>query len=676
MTSEMTVEIEHKTTFANGIDFGGSGCYQRLSGRVRLAIDPEVQENSAVIDLDLAPRNAAGQVEFDADLCILRPDHLEQGNRRALFDFGNRGHKRALAMFNDAPGDNAQPGSDAGTGFLMRRGYSIVWVAWEGDILPGDERMTVRLPIASHEGEQISGQVRRVFIADCPGTSCMRLSGFNSAKGYATASRDTRHAVLTRRQYTESQPVTVPPGDWQFARLEVSTPHSESGEAVESAVVSSDEHIYLPGGFKPGWIYELVYTAVDPLVMGLGYVAVRDLISFLKYGERDSADTVNPLREGDTRLEKVYCFGRSQTGRVIRDFVYQGFNADGQNRRVFDGAFCHVAGAGRICNNHRWSQPVRLASYQHEDRYSYSDRFPFAYEATEDHLTGQQDGLLKRPDTDPLWIHTQTSGEMWHRHGSLVHTNTRGNDLAQGDRIRIYLWSSSQHLPRRMGDTMVSDFSQHAINDIVATTPLFRALLDHLDRWVTDGTPPPPSRVPLRSNGGLVSIEEWRVQFPVIPAAVTPREPNRLPLWDYGPDADRGYLTIDPPQQVGADDYSVLLPAVDADGNETAGIRMPLVRVPLGTATGWNIRARGSSPGAMACMWGSFIPFPVSRAERLATGDPRASIEERYDGEEDFLHQLTRTTHDLAQEGFLLLDEDLKSVRDRARQVWRLVTAQ
>ena len=361
---------------------------------------------------------------------------------------------------------------------------------------------------------------------------------------------------------------------------------------------------------------------------------------------------------------------------MIRDFVYQGFNADGRNRPVFDGAFCHVAGAGRICNNHRWSQPVRLASYQHEDRYSYSDRFPFAYETTEDHLTGQQDGLLARPDTDPLWIHTQTSGEMWHRHGSLVHTDTRGNDLAQGENVRIYLWASSQHLPRATSETMVSDFSQHPINDIVATTPLFRSLLDHLDRWVTDGVPPPPSRVPLHSEGELVSIEEWRLQFPAIPSSATPREPNRLPLWDYGPDADRGYITIDPPQQVGADEYEVLLPAVDADGNEIAGIRMPLVRVPLGTGTGWNIRARGSSPGAMACMWGSFIPFPVSRAERLATGDPRASIEERYDGEEDFLHQLTKAAYDLAQEGFLLLDEDLESVRDRARQVWCMVTAQ
>jgi hypothetical protein len=675
MAPDLILEIEQRTSFADGTDFGASGAYERLLGRVRLATDPDAPENRSVIDLDLAPRNSVGQVEFDADLCILRPARLERGNGRALFDFGNRGNKRALAMFNDAPDNNdPQRRSDAGTGFLMRRGYSIVWVAWEGDILPGDDRMTVRLPVISQEGEQISGQVRRVFIADCPGTFCLRLSGFNSARGYATASRDTRKAALTRRQYTESDPVGVSAADWQFARLDASTPHAESGQSAESAVVPSDEHIYLPGGFEPGWIYELVYTAVDPLVMGLGYVAVRDLVAFLKYEDRDSAGTENPLRDSEKRLEKVYCFGRSQTGRVIRDFVYQGFNSDGQKRRVFDGAFCHVAGAGRICNNHRWSQPVRLASYQHEDRYSYSDRFPFAYTATEDHLTGQRDGLLKRSDTDPFWIHTQTSGEMWHRHGSLVHTDTRGNDLEPGDNVRIYLWSSSQHLPRRIGEIMVTDFSQHLVNDAVATTPLFRALLDHLDRWATDGTPPPASRVPLGSTGELVAIEEWRLQFPLIPSSVTPAQPNRLPVWDYGSDADRGYISIDPPQQVAAEEYAVLIPAVDDDGNERAGIRMPLVRVPLGTATGWNIRARGSSPGAMACMWGSFIPFPVTRAERLATGDPRASIEERYDGEEDFLQQLTRATHDLADEGFLLLDEDLESVQNWARQVWRMVT--
>ena len=200
MTPELIVEIEQKTWFAEGIDFGARGRYQRLVGRVRLATDPEAPENRSVIDLDLAPRSAAGKVEFDADLCILRPEHLERGNRRALFDFGNRGNKRVLAMFNDAPNNNdPQSRIDAGTGFLMRRGYSIVWVAWEGDILPGDERMTVGLPVASNEGKQISGQVRRVFLADRPGTFCMRLSGSNSARGYSTASRDTRQAVLTRR---------------------------------------------------------------------------------------------------------------------------------------------------------------------------------------------------------------------------------------------------------------------------------------------------------------------------------------------------------------------------------------------------------------------------------------------------------------------------------------------
>ena len=328
MQTQIELIIEERDNIAEGQTFGDVGGYTRLVGRVELAVDPAAPENQSVVDLDKAPRNAQGLVEFSTDLSILKPQELARGNQCLFFDFGNRGNKRALVMFNDAPTDRCndpQAPEDVGTGFLMRRGYSVVWTAWEGDILPGDDRMTIQLPVATENGDPITGRVRSEFIVDHPGVYCLPLSGRNFGHSYPTASLDTGQATFTRRQYVKNERIPIAPDEWHFAQLRTSDPHPESGRSTDSAIVPADQYVYLPAGFEPGWIYELTYTAKDPLVMGLGYVAVRELVSFLKYRTEDRAGNPNPLRQEDSGMKRAHCFGRSQTGRAIRDFIYQGF---------------------------------------------------------------------------------------------------------------------------------------------------------------------------------------------------------------------------------------------------------------------------------------------------------------------------------------------------------------
>ncbi len=652
MTSQIELRISERIAFAGDHACGDTGAYERISGRVHFAVDPHASAQATVVDLDKAPIDDHGLVRFAADFMILKPREMERANRRVFYDYGNRGHKRALQFFNDAPHSNAPISlAHAGNGFFMRRGYAVAWLAWEGDMLPGDGRMVLDVPVASDNGRPITGRVRVEYLADTPGITCFPLSGRIAAHSYATASLDTRDAVLTRRRYPYDRPQVIPGNQWQFACVEAGV--GGETQSIERAVVPSSRHIHFPAGFQPGWIYELVYTAKDPLIHGLGHVAVRDFISFLKYAEADAAGQPNPLRG----VEKAYAWGRSQTGRCLRDFVYRGFNADARGRRVFDGVLPHVAGAGRKWLNHRFASPIVSGGQQYEDHFNIADSFPFSYAWSTDHLTGRQDAILKRPDTDPLVIHTQTGTEYWVRRGSLAHTDTQGNDLKQPDTVRVQCWASSQHfadpLPRAPSRGIGQNYS-----NIVSTSMFFRANLDAMDRWATDGTTPPPSRIPTRADGTLVSIDEWRRQFPAIPGIATPRAPNALPLLDFGPDVERGILK-EPPDVVAGRQYTVLVPAVDRDGNDMPGVRAPMVAAPLGTYTGWNPRARGHGHGAQLRFEGSYIPFPESPQEREATGDPRLSILERYPDKAAYVAAITTAARELVAQG-LMLEEDVE----------------
>jgi hypothetical protein len=663
MTNLIELSVSDRRAFADGHEFGDVGPYERLSGRAVFAVDPLATPQRDVVDLENAPRDADGLVRFEADFMILKPLDMARGNRRLFYDYGNRGHKRALQFFNDARHSNDPLSLEhAGNGFFMRRGYTVAWAAWEGDLLPGNGRMVLDVPVATDGGRPITGRVRTEIIVDGPPVRTLPLSGRIAAHSYPTVSMDTRDALLTRRRYPYDPPETIPSDQWCFAQ-EFAGLGAET-KLAEQALIPSDRFIHYPAGFEPGWIYELLYTAKDPKVMGLGHVVVRDFVSFLKY-DRSGA---NPLGGA----EKAYGWGRSQTGRCLRDFVYRGYNADAAGRRVFDGVMPHVAGAGRKWLNHRFATPIVSGGQQYEDHFNIADSFPFSYAMSTDHLTGKSDAILKRPDTDPLVFHTQTATEYWVRRGSLVHTDTQGNDLPQPETARVYCWASSQHSADPLLPGPQRGIGQNYSNN-VATSALFRAMMDAMDAWATDGTRPPDSRVPMRADDSLVDYETWRKQFPAIPGVATLAEPNALPLLDFGPDSERGILREPPTMVHGRNDpdrargltYTVLVPSVDDDGNDIPGVRVPIVAAPLGTYTGWNPRERGYGHGIQWRFEGSYIPFPETISERIATADPRPSILERYPDKAAYVEAIIAAARALVEQR-LLLEEDVARAAEAA----------
>jgi len=661
MTNQITLEITERVSFANGQEFGAAGAYERLKGRAHFAVDPAAAANVGVCDIDKAPVNADGLVEFASDIFIYRPVDAAKANKRVFYDYGNRGNQRAIQFFNDAPPSNAPlTSAEAGNGFLFRRGYTFVCCAWQADLLAGDGRMLLDVPVATAGGRPLTGLVRSEITPESTGTATYPLSGWINTRSHPTASMDTATATLTKRRYATSERQVIPADQWQFARDAGGI--GLDGVARQSAIVPSATDIYMASGFEPGWIYELVYTGQDPLVLGLGHVAVRDFISFLKYGAQDAAGNANPL--ADIGIEKAYGWGRSQTGRIIRDFIYLGHNADAQGRQVFDGVLPHVAGGGLMWLNHRFANGVVPAGQEYEDHYNCADRFPFSYAETTDHLTGKTDAILKRPDTDPLVIHSQTATEYWQRRGSLVHTDTQGNDLDQPDTVRVFMWGSSEHFADPNLKKPSHGVCQN-LSNVVRTSMLFRALLDALDAWATDGTAPPANRCPRRDDGTLVSADAWRANFPVIPGLALPRGPAGLPLLDFGPDFENGVLSKEPPDVVDAAGYPTLVPATDADGNDLGGVRAPMVEAPLATYTGWNLRARGFGEGAKYKFSGSTVVFPETADERAATGDPRAAIEERY-ADLDAYKAAIRAAAEALVADRLMLAEDIERCVDWA----------
>ncbi|MBF2761177.1 MAG: hypothetical protein ISN28_13100 [Ectothiorhodospiraceae bacterium AqS1] len=663
MPEIVRLEIDEREDFADGHRFDPSGAYERLEGKAHFSVNPDHPAWADIVDLDKVARNGQGLVEYASDFCILKPKD-GAGNRRLLFAYGNRGNKRELQFFNDAPATN-HPRSlaDAGNGFLMRRGYSVVWVAWEGDLLPGDGRLCLDLPVASHpDGSSITGIVRREFIADSAGISTFPLSGQASTRSYPAVCLDPARATLTKRRYPDSPRIQIAGDRFAFARIEYS-PSALDAQGTESALVESDSHLHLFDGFEPGFIYELVYTACDPRPYGAGHAVVRDVVDFLRH-EEDPAR--NPLAGS---IDRAYAWGRSQTGRCIRDFVYQGYNAAPSGGRIFDGVMPHVSGAGLMWMNHRFARVVSPAGQQYEDHDNCADRFPFAYGPSTDHSSGIEDAILKRPDTDPLVIHTQSASEYWQRRGSLVHTDTRGNDLEPPENVRIYLWSSSQHFANPRVSALPSPGICRHLENIVQTSMFLRAMLDALDAWVSKGVPPPASRIPKRSDGSLVTFEAWAAQFPDIPGVAKPRSPNLLPRLDFGPDFSKGLLQ-EPPRLISDDSegagYAILVPAVDADGNDVAGARAPMVAAPLCTYTGWNLRRKGFGHGAMHVLSGSAIPFPDSEDEAKWSGDLRLPISMRYGSVEDYLQAIENAAKLLVADR-LMLEEDIEGAVERAR---------
>lgn len=659
------VQIDRREPFAEGQSFGAVGPYEKLVGSIFLEVDPNDPANARITDVELAPRNARGMVEVRTDFYLIKPVDPSRGSGKLLYDVHNRGGKVVLGTMNGAGGnDPDRPGS----GFLMERGFSILWTGWSGDVLPGDGRLTADVPVATNDGEPITGRVyselesggyqlyRNNFIerttegADQPLHSIPLDWG--PTRSYPAVSLDNRDAVLTMRPARDVAAVEIPRDRWGFAR-------EENGQAVPDPT-----RLYVQDGFRLGWLYDLVYTARDPRVTGLGFVAVRDPVSFFRYADADDDGNANPLAGA---IRHAFAFGTSQSGRFLNHFVYEGFNDDLRGRWVFDGILIDVGGSGKGIFNYRFGQTTRHGS-QHEENLIASDFFPFATVPQTDPVTGKTDDMLARARRSghvPKIFFEQTSTEYWSRAASLVHTDVQGrHDVEVDPSVRIYFIAGVAHTSLTGG---------HYDNPLNRTSraPISRALFVALDDWVTQGIEPPASTYPRMDDGTLVDLATYRTRFPSIPNVRAPAvvyAPLRL---DPGPRwYTEGIADIVPPRA--GEPYRTLVPVVNEDGNEIAGIRLPDIAVPVATLTGWNPRAAAWGADGMLTRWmGSLLEFPHTPSERAATRDPRRSILERYPTREVYLREYEAAAQRLVQQRYLLADDAAALVRTAAqRQYW------
>jgi hypothetical protein len=621
-----------------------------LTGKASIAIDPGERDLPFICDLDLAPRNAQGLVEFQAVLDIVKPVDLSRGNRRLLLDFSNRGNRGAFTRLNDGGGADLSKQSYAGNGFLNRLGYTVVWCGWQGDLVYNGNNVVAFLPEARLNGQPLRGQVRQEFVVDRRGVLSMPVSGNANIRCYPVLNRAT--ATLTMREKETDPRVPVPSSDWDLARAVLTESRVD--------VTPSNTDLFLKEGFRPGWIYELNYETEGSRVMGLGFAGVREVVSFLRYGNKDANGISNPLAGA---VDKAYAYGASLAGRVVREYVYEGWNRDSEGRKAFDAVLTHT-GIGRLFHNMRFAQVGRYPR-QHEEHSWPAERYPFNFTPVPDPFSGKLDSVLKRPDSDPLIVHCHTSSEYWERHGSLTHTDPRdGRDVEMPEGVRMYCLAGSPHAaiaadnPRWIGQLQPNNMSPQ---------PFLRACFVLMDRWATDGVAPPPSRVPRRADGELVSPEEALKRFPKIPGVNLPSNISRLPYWNYGPDFDRGIMSLFPPEAVPGKEYPLQVPQVDADGNDLGGVRYPDMVVPVATYLGWALRKAGFAEGELLMTNGCIIPFARTKAERSAKGDPRPSIEERYPSHEAYVKAVQGAVEGLVKER-LMLEQDAERYIEAARQ--------
>ena len=630
------LRVERREVVLGGQAFGAAGPYEKLVGTVDFEIDPSLPQNRRIVDIDLAPRNANGLVAFSADFYLLKPVDPRRGNGRLFYEAGNRGSKRILPVFQEAA-NSADPTTAAefGNGALMAQGFSLLWMGWQWDVPEG--RMRMEIPIATNGGTPITGWVRGNFIPGANATSASVADRGHEPYPVVEPS-SAEHRLLVRTLPTDP-PREIARNTWRF-----------TGPGT----------VTLDRGFEPGLIYDVVYRARDPRVIGVGVAGTRDLISFFKHAD---AAAGNPM----PGIRLALGWGVSQTGRFLRHLVYEGFNEDERGRRVFDGVFDQVGGAGRGSFNHRFGQQSR-DQLQHFNILYPVDMFPFTDAEQTDPETGLTDGLIARAThsgTVPKFFHLLTDSEYFNRAGSLVHTDVSGTrDVPPPPTSRIYFISSAPHIvgafpPAPFGDP---DFKGRASMNTLVYTPVIRALFRALDRWVADDVEPPPSRYPLLSDGTLVAADA--PGWPTIPGFPRPAAPMTTYRLDFGPDWSRGIITIEPPAIGKA--FVSRVPAVDDAGNDRAGIRLPEIAVPLATHTGWNYRDPSiGAPGRLASEIGSYLLLPRTRAERERTKDSRPSIAERYAGREDYLGRISLAAVALVKEGFLLA-EDVPGVIERA----------
>jgi len=646
--TKIQITTKESPTFG-GYSWPGVGQYEKIVGKAFGEVDPADPKNSIIVDILLAPRNANGRVEYSFDFYILKPIDLTKGAHKVMYEPPNRGRKTWAALGRVSSGGN-DPGSitnptELANSFLMPRGYTMVWSGW--DFSAGadnsDYVSTMTFPIAKNrDGSSITGPAYEYIVAQ----------GMSYELNYPAATLDQSKATLTHRVKLNDTPQGIPASGWKY---------NADGTAVS----------LLPAGtsFTAGDIYEFSYTAKDPTVNGLGFAAVRDWNAYLKYETKDAAGNVNPLAGDVTR---IYTEISSQPGRMLNDFRNLGFNQAENGRKVFDGMMQWIAAGDGINMNYRFSQPGRTERNRQDHLYV-EGVFPFANVSTTDPLTGKTGSRYDRctaTNTCPLGMEIYSANEYWVKAASLLHTDPTGTrDLPDSPFTRNYFISSHQH---GTGNATAKGACQQFQNPL-DSAPVQRALFIALDEWSTKGTLPPASQVPSLSDGTLVPANA--TGFPTIPGVMNNGLKTTRYLLNYGPNFyATGIPTINPPvitppyqdNRANGAIYPSFVPKTDSDGNDVAGLRLPDVTVPLATYTGWALRG-GAQAGDGCEGSGQYIPFAKTKAERMASGDPRLSIEERYPRFSAYYDAVKKAIDDMVARR-VMLREDAQRNLDRLVQ--------
>jgi hypothetical protein len=643
------VEILSRTDVMNGRSFGDVGPYERITGRVYISLAVANDHNRRIVDLANAVNLKDGEVEFSADFVAIQPKDPSKGNGSMILESPNRGHSAILRIVDG--GDwNAE--HDAGDAWLLRKGFTFVSLGWQWDASDG---LKLYAPIAKENGKTITGLLRGDLMLS-KRMDEIPLGHFTGGNiggiEYPVANPDDPRNVLTVRDWREAPRTTIPRDQWQFA------------QTVDGKLQPSNRHIHLKGGFQAGKLYEYVYVVADPVVAGGGFAMFRDFASYAKH----DPTSITPA-------QRVYGQGISQNGRFLRDLLYQGFNADEDGRIALDGLLAHVAGAGRGSFNYRFAQPSRDAQPTSSVFFP-TDIFPFTGQPETDPLTGETGGLLDvavKQNVVPKIFFSNTSYEYWGRVCALIHVTPDGlQDAVISPNIRIYHFAGLQHFsgyfPPAKGK---GDLDGQQLESPLPVRYFWRAMIVNMDAWVRSNTAPPDNSYPKIADGTLIPIEKYNP--PAIPGLHKPHEATAAYRIDFGPDWRNGILSLQPPKVGQA--FPVLVPAIDADGNERDGIRLPEISVPLASYLSWNLRDPSiGAPNERVAFELSFVPFPRTEAERRQLRDPRRSIADRYDDREEYFVRYTNALDKLIQQRWIL-PEDRTAMIERGEQEWDLATS-
>ncbi len=629
------VRVDEVRPAFRGRSFGTVGRYEQVRGSIVGWVDPGDPRNAPIADLTNAPRNGRGFVEYEVDFTLLRPVDPSRGNHRLVYEPTNRGNVVSLFFLNGAPPLNdPSEALDAGNGFLMREGYSVLSVGWDPTV-SGDDLLEATYPVAvNSDGTGIVGPALEQITSDDE-TEVER-----HPLTYAAATLDRSQATLTYRLHYDDPPQVVPASQWSY---------DDAGTSV---------HL-LPEGttFQKSALYELTYQAKNPIVVGVSFAVIRDVAAFVRDATTDQMGNRNPLYG---QAQQIHAFCYSQPCRFLHDFIRMGFNEVAPGKPAIDGIESLVGGASGGFFNYRFAQPGR-SMRQHIGRWYPERQFPFANQVTTDPVTGRTDGVHRKcrsSETCPKVFEINSETEYWNKAASLLTTDTQGDDLdlAATPNVRYYLLSSLSHAPQK-GQGPCREDQNPLLPD-----PVARALLVALDDWVVDGTEPPANRVPRRRDGTLVpALPQPGVGFPEIPDVTYTGRTTTGDVLDFGSQFSQGILTTLPPA-ITPGAYPVFVPATDADGNDVAGIRLPEIAAPLATYSGWNVRSAGHAEDDMCNVSGQRIAFPANEADRQRSGDPRASIEERYPSRLHYVIEVGLAAAKLADERLLLPEDVRRSV--------------